>query len=75
MIDNRGLDEQIFSNSAHPISLIEDLLDRLSNECFFYRLPYNLKLGYHPTTITDKEKEEMTAFVVPWTSTNGKLLV
>ena len=37
-MDYRALNAQTISNSAHPIPLIEDLLDRLGNARFFSTL-------------------------------------
>ena len=62
-MDYRALNAQTISSSAHPIPLIEDLLDRLGNARFFSTL--DLKSGYHQMPIRDKDKE-LTAFVVPW---------
>ena len=62
-MDYRALNVQTISNSAHPIPLIEDLLDRLGNARFFSTL--DLKSEYHQMCIRDKDKE-LTTFVVPW---------
>ena len=56
----RALNAQTISNLAHPIPLIEDLLDRLGNAHFFSTL--DLKSKYHQMPIRDKDKE-LTAFV------------
>ena len=62
-MDYRSLNAQTMSNLAHPIPLMEDLLDRLGIARFFSTL--DLKSGYHQMPIRDKDKE-LTAFVVLW---------
>ena len=41
-IDYRALNAQAISNAAHPIPLIEDLLDRLGNGSFFSTLDFEI---------------------------------
>ena len=62
-MDYGTLNAQTTSDSAHPIPLIEDLLDRLGNAPFFSTL--DLESVYHQMAIRDKYTG-LTAFVVPW---------
>ena len=61
-MDYRALNTQKISNSVLPISLLEDLLDRMGNARIFSTL--DLNSGYHQMLIREKDKE-LTAFVVP----------
>ena len=62
-VDYRVLNSKSSTATLHPIPLIDDLLDRLSNAKFFAVL--DAKSGYHqmPLKVGDSEK---TGFVVPW---------
>ena len=62
-MDYRALNAQSISSSVHPMPLIDDLLDRLGEACYFTTLA--LKSGYHQMPLQESDKA-LTVFVVPW---------
>ena len=62
-IDYRLVNSVSYPATLHPIPLIEDLLDRLSDAKYFSVL--DAKSGYHQMPLR-AEDTEVTAFVTPW---------
>ena len=68
VVDYRGLNKQI-EKTSWPLPRIGDVIDSLDGNCFFSNI--DLTSGYFQMAL-DEESQNVTVFVTPWDSTNGR---